>query len=51
MDDSRKIAEHLWNVPDRGERESQREELFIDDIVQKHHIETELLSNPYVGKM
>lgn len=45
MDYSRKLAERLWNVPDKGERESRREEIFIDDIIQKHHIEKELLSN------
>lgn len=45
MDYSRKISERLWNLPDKGERESRREETFIDDIIQKSHIEKELLSN------
>lgn len=45
MDYSQKISERLWNLPDKGERESLREETFIDDIVQKNHIEKELLSN------
>ena len=45
MDYSRKIAERLWNLPDKGERESHREETFIDDIIQKSHIERELLHN------
>jgi ubiquinone/menaquinone biosynthesis C-methylase UbiE len=45
MDYSQKISERLWNLPDKGERESCREETFIDDIVQKNHIERELLSN------
>ncbi len=45
MDYSRKIAERLWNMPDKGELESHREETFIDDIIQKNHIEKELLSN------
>lgn len=45
MDYSRKISERLWNMPDKGELESHREETFIDDIVQKSHIEKELLSN------
>lgn len=40
-----KISERLWNLPDKGELESQREETFIDDIIQKSHIEKELLSN------
>lgn len=42
---SRKIAERLWNQPDKGELESRREESFIDDIIQKSHIEKELLAN------
>ncbi|MBD5479401.1 MAG: class I SAM-dependent methyltransferase [Lachnospiraceae bacterium] len=45
MDYSRKIAERLWNQPDKGELESHREETFMDDIIQKNHIEKELLSN------
>ena len=45
MDYSRKISERLWNLPDKGELESHREETFIDDIIQKSHIEKELLSN------
>ncbi|MBD5469176.1 MAG: methyltransferase domain-containing protein [Lachnospiraceae bacterium] len=45
MDYSRKIAERLWNQPDKGELESRREETFIDDIIQKSHIEKELLSH------
>ncbi|MGE4485881.1 MAG: methyltransferase domain-containing protein [Oscillospiraceae bacterium] len=45
MDYSRKISERHWNLPDKGERESVRETLYIDDIVQKSHIERALLSN------
>lgn len=45
MDYSRKISERLWNMPDKGELESHREETFIDDIIQKSHIEKELLSH------
>ena len=45
MDYSRKIAERLWNMPDKGELESCREETFIDDIIQKSHIEKELLAH------
>lgn len=45
LDYSRKIAERLWNQPDKGELESHREETFIDDIVQKSHLEKELLSH------
>ena len=45
MDYSRKISERLWNLPDKGELESHREETFIDDIIQKSHLEKEILSN------
>jgi hypothetical protein len=45
MDYSRKISERQWNQPDKGELESKRELTFIDDIVQKSHIERELLMN------
>lgn len=45
MDYSQKIAERMWNLPDKGELESRREETFIDDIIQKSHIEKELLGN------
>lgn len=45
MDYSRKIAERLWNLPEKGELESRREETFMDDIVQKSHIEKELLAH------
>lgn len=44
-DYSRKISERLWNVADKGELESKREATFIDDIIQKSHIEKELLAN------
>lgn len=44
-DYSRKISERMWNLPDKGEQESRREEMFIDDIIQKSHIEKELLSS------
>lgn len=43
-DVSKKISERLWNQPDKGELESHREETFIDDIIQKSHIERELLA-------
>ena len=45
MDYSRKITERMWNLPDKGEREAEREQTFIDDIVQKAHIERELLQS------
>lgn len=45
MDYSKKIAERLWNLPEKGELESKREQTFIDDIVQKNHIEKLLLES------
>jgi hypothetical protein len=45
MDYSQKISERQWNQPDKGELESRRELTFIDDIVQKSHIEKEILLN------
>lgn len=45
MDYSRKIAERLWNMPDKGGLESRREETYIDDIIRKSHIEKELLAH------
>ncbi len=45
MDYSTLISERMWNQPDKGELEAERENTFIDDIVQKAHIEKELLSN------
>ncbi len=44
-DYSRKISERMWNLPDKGELESHREETYIDDIIQKNHIERKLLDN------
>ena len=45
MDYSQKISERMWNLPDKGELESHREETYIDDIIQKSHIERKLLEN------
>ena len=45
MDYSTKISKRMWNQPDKGELEAEREHTFIDDIVQKSHIEKELLAN------
>jgi len=35
----------MWNLYDKGELESHREESYIDDIIQKNHIEKKLLEN------
>ena len=46
MDDyGKKISERMWNQPDKGELEAEREQTFIDDIVQKAYIERELLDS------
>ena len=45
MNYSQKISERMWNQPDKGEREARRELDFMDDIVQKAHIEKELLQS------
>ena len=45
MDYSTRISERMWNLPDKGELEAEREQTFIDDIVQKAHIERELLDH------
>ena len=44
-DYSRKIAERQWNLPDKGELESRREETYMDDVIQKDHIQRRLLEN------
>lgn len=44
-DYSRKISQRMWNLPDKGELESHREETYIDDMIQKSHIEKKLLEN------
>ncbi|MBP5493469.1 MAG: methyltransferase domain-containing protein [Lachnospiraceae bacterium] len=44
-DYGKKISERMWNQPDKGELEAEREQTFIDDIVQKAYIERELLDS------
>lgn len=45
MDYSRKISERQWNLPEKGELESRREATYIDDIIQKDHIQRKLLEH------
>jgi len=45
MDYSQKISERQWNLPEKGELESRREATYIDDIIQKDHIQRKLLDN------
>lgn len=39
------IADRFWNMPQKGTEEINRENNFIDDIIQKSHIEKELEKN------
>ncbi|MCL1830832.1 MAG: class I SAM-dependent methyltransferase [Oscillospiraceae bacterium] len=39
------ISERFWNLPQKAEEEIKREQTFIDDIIQKAHIERLLLEN------
>ena len=45
MDYSRKISERQWNLPEKGELESRREATYMDDIMQKDHIQRKLLEH------
>ena len=45
MDYSQKISERQWNLPEKGELESRREATYIDDIIQKDHIQRKLLEH------
>lgn len=45
LDYSQKISRRQWNRPEKGELESCREETFIDDIIQKDHLERQVLSS------
>ena len=45
MDYSRKIAERQWNLPDKGELESRREATYMDDIIQKDHLQRKLMEH------
>ena len=50
MDYSTRISERMWNQPDKGELEVERENTFIDDIVQKSHIEKRPVNNTIIQK-
>lgn len=36
------IAERFWSLPHKAEEESKRESLFMDDIIQKAHLDREI---------
>ena len=44
MTTSSDISSRFWNLPQKPYEETRREEIFIDDIIQKSHIEREILS-------
>lgn len=39
------ISRRFWNLPQKAEEETVREECYIDDIIQKSHIERLILEN------
>ncbi len=45
MDYSQRISERQWNLPEKGELESRREATYMDDIIQKDHIQRKLLEH------
>lgn len=45
MTTSKDISSRFWNLPQKANEELSRESTFIDDIIQKAHIEREILSH------
>jgi SAM-dependent methyltransferase len=45
MEKSTEISSRFWNSPQKSYEEINREKNFIDDIIQKAHIEREIFSN------
>jgi 2-polyprenyl-3-methyl-5-hydroxy-6-metoxy-1,4-benzoquinol methylase len=45
MTTSTDISRRFWNLPQKASEETKREQTFIDDIIQKSHIERLLLEN------
>ncbi len=45
MTTSADISSRFWNLPQKADEELAREATYIDDIIQKAHIEREILSN------
>jgi SAM-dependent methyltransferase len=41
---SEDICERFWNLPSKPEEEARRERLFLDDVIQKAHLEREIAS-------
>ncbi len=44
MTTSTEISNRFWNLPQKADEETARETTYIDDIIQKSHIEKEILS-------
>ena len=44
MPDSEDICERFWNLPSKPGEETRRERLFLDDVIQKAHLEREIAS-------
>jgi 2-polyprenyl-3-methyl-5-hydroxy-6-metoxy-1,4-benzoquinol methylase len=45
MSKSTEISRRFWNLPQKADEETAREQTFIDDIIAKAHIERLLLEN------
>ena len=48
MDYSTKISERMWNLPDKGELEAERENTFIDDIKLYDNVAFDIFKNIYI---
>ena len=44
MPDSEDICERFWNLPSKPGQETRREHFFLDDVIQKAHLEREIAS-------
>ena len=42
--DSEDICERFWSLPCKSGEEARRERLFLDDVIQKAHLEREIAS-------
>jgi SAM-dependent methyltransferase len=44
MTESENIAERFWSLPQKPDEEARREQLFLDDIIHKAHLDREIAS-------
>ncbi len=44
MTESEDIAERFWNLPQKPDEEARREQLFLDDVIHKAHLDREIES-------